>query len=74
MEQPESFNQTKLDLENKIKAIFFRNKIRVVDIVTVKRLIKQWVKLTKYKINHEPIDDLTINELTMDNTPKWSKE
>jgi len=67
MEKYESPNQIKLNLENKIKAIFHRDKVRVMDVIIGNRLIKEWVKLTKYKSD----DDYLCDDFIIDDCPKW---
>jgi hypothetical protein len=46
--------ENKIKLENKIKDIFNKDKIRVMDVIIGNRLIKEWKKLTGYKSNDNP--------------------
>jgi len=43
--------QTKVKLENRIRAIFNREKVRIMDVIIGNRLIDEWKKLTGYKSN-----------------------
>lgn len=46
--------QTKVKLENRIRAIFNREKVRIMDVIIGNRLIDEWKKLTGYKSNDNP--------------------
>jgi hypothetical protein len=41
-------------LESRIRAIFNREKVRIMDVIIGNRLIDEWKKLTGYQSNDNP--------------------
>jgi hypothetical protein len=46
--------EIKISLENRIKAIFYKEKIKEVDVIVGNKLIKEWKKITGYKSIDNP--------------------
>ena len=46
--------EAKVKLESRIRAIFNREKVRIMDVIIGNRLIDEWKKLTGYQSNDNP--------------------
>lgn len=46
--------EIKISLENRIKAIFYKEKVKEIDVIVGNKLINEWKKITGYKSNHNP--------------------
>ncbi len=46
--------KAKVKLESRIRAIFNREKVRIMDVIIGNRLIDEWKKLTGYQSNDNP--------------------
>lgn len=43
--------EIKINLENRIKAIFCKDKVKEIDVIVGNKLINEWKKITGYKSN-----------------------